>query len=99
MSNVQRGFVLCLALAGAVGGAQTALVAQPAMPAAAEQLYALANEARATEGAGRLQWDPALAAAARKHCQRMAAEGPIAHRYGGEPDLTERAGRRGLISA
>jgi hypothetical protein len=101
MSNVQRGFVLCLALVGAAGGAwaQRSLFAQvgagPAMPAAAEQLYALANEARATAGAGRLQWDPALAAAALKHCQRMVAEGPIAHRYGGEPDLTERAGQAG----
>ena len=49
-------------------------------------------------GAGPLQWDPALAAAARQHCLRMAAEGPIAHRYGGEPDLggARRAGRRAL---
>ncbi len=30
-----------------------------------------------------------------KHCMRMAAEGPISHRYGGEPDLTQRAGTAG----
>ena len=47
------------------------------------------------QGAGPLQWDPALAEAARQHCLRMAAEGPISHRYGGEPDLTERAGQAG----
>ena len=60
-----------------------------------EQLLALANEARAEAGAGRLHWDPALAEAALFHCRRMVAEGPIAHRYGGEPDLTERAGQAG----
>ena len=65
------------------------------MPAAAEQLFALANRSRAEAGAGRLQWDGALADAARQHCLRMAAEGPISHRYGGEPDLTERAGQAG----
>jgi hypothetical protein len=61
----------------------------------AEQLLALANEARATRGAGPLRWDPALAAAARQHCLRMAAEGPISHRYAGEPDVSDRAGQAG----
>jgi len=62
---------------------------------AAEQLFALANQTRAQSGAGPLQWDPALAAAALYHCRRMAQEGPIAHRYGGEPDLAGRAGQAG----
>ncbi len=61
----------------------------------AEQLLALANQARAAHGAGPLHWDSALAAAARQHCLRMAAEGPISHRYEGEEDLTERAGHAG----
>jgi uncharacterized protein YkwD len=65
------------------------------MRAAAEQVIALANQARAQAGVGQLQWDPALAAAALKHCQRMAQEGPIAHRYGGEPDLGDRAAQAG----
>jgi len=65
------------------------------MPAEAEQLLALANNARAQSGAGPLLWDPSLAAAARQHCLRMAAEGPISHRYGGEPDLANRAGQAG----
>lgn len=63
--------------------------------AAAEQVFALANQARMQAGVGRLQWDPELAAAALKHCQRMAEEGPIAHRYGGEPDLSDRAAQAG----
>jgi hypothetical protein len=61
----------------------------------AEQIMALANQARAAAGAGPLEWDEGLAIAARKHCLRMAAEGPIAHRYPGELDLSERAGQVG----
>lgn len=66
-----------------------------AQPAQAEQLFALANQSRAQAGAGPLKWDPALAEAARKHCIRMAMEGPIAHRYGGEPDVSARAADAG----
>ena len=58
-------------------------------------VYELANQARMQAGAGRLHWDTALAAAALYHCQRMVAEGPIAHRYNGEPDLAARAGQAG----
>lgn len=61
----------------------------------AEQLLALANESRAAHGASPLRWDPALAEAARQHCLRMAAEGPIAHQYRGEPDVSARAGGAG----
>ena len=64
-------------------------------PAMAEQLFALANQARTSGGLRPLGWDSALAAAALQHCMRMTAEGPIAHRYGGEPSLTDRAGRSG----
>lgn len=62
---------------------------------APERIFALANEARAQAGVGSLRWDPALATAALAHCQRMAAEGPIAHRYAGEADLGERAAQAG----
>lgn len=61
----------------------------------AEQLLALANESRAAHGAGRLNWDPELAMAARQHCLRMAAEGPISHQYRGEPNVSDRAGQAG----
>ena len=64
-------------------------------PAKAEQLFALANQTREQEGRGRLVWDQALADAAMKHCMRMVAEGPLSHRYGGEPDLTARAADAG----
>lgn len=61
----------------------------------AEQLFALANLERMHAGRGELKWDPALAEAARRHCLLMAQEGPIAHRYGGEQSLTERAAAAG----
>lgn len=99
MEISRKSLVLCLMLAGAAGGALAQLHAQPQAgqvnPGAAEELFALANGSRAETGAGRLQWDGALAEAARQHCLRMAAEGPISHRYGGEPDLPERAGQAG----
>lgn len=66
-----------------------------ARPAMAEQLFALANQSRAQQGLGPLTWDPALAQAAMRHCQRMAGEGEISHRYGGEADLTERTAATG----
>lgn len=67
----------------------------PTLQPEAEQLMALANRARAEVGAPPLKWDSALADAARKHTLRMAAEGPIAHQYPGELDVTERAGLAG----
>ncbi len=67
----------------------------PNLRAAAEQLFALANQSRAEAGAGPMQWDAALAQAALRHCQRMAMEGPISHRYGGELDVAGRAAQAG----
>ncbi|MGA7339634.1 MAG: CAP domain-containing protein [Terracidiphilus sp.] len=67
----------------------------PDLRSEAEQIFALANQARVQAGVGRLEWDPALAIAALDHCRRMAYEGPIAHQYQGEPDLTARAANAG----
>jgi Cysteine-rich secretory protein family len=86
--------VIGLALTGVLT-AQTQERDRVPQPAKAEQLYAMANETRAQAGLHRLEWDPALAEAAMKHCLRMAEEGPISHRYGGEPDLAARAGAAG----
>ncbi len=82
---------LCLSAQSAAAGAQSA---RP-QPADARELFTLANEARAQIGVGALQWDDSLAESALKHCLRMAIEGPIEHRYSGEPDLTSRAGAAG----
>lgn len=97
MGTFKHQLFFCLALVAFLFAAQPRAFSQEAanIPTAAEQLFALANQARAQAGAGRLQWDPALAAAALKHCRRMAAEGPISHRYNGELDLSARAGQAG----
>lgn len=91
-----RGLILYLTLVASALVAQTLPDGRQEMlqPEAA-QLLALANRARAAQGAGPLKWDAALARAARQHCLRMAAEGPISHRYAGEPDVEERAGQAG----
>lgn len=99
MRDFVRGVLLVLALTlPALAAAQWNSPAPGGsgnMRAAAEQIFALANQARAQAGVGRLQWDPALAAAALQHCRRMAAEGPIAHRYRGEPDVSDRTAQAG----
>lgn len=101
MGIILRRSILCLALPALVilEPASTPRSAQaasrPAIQPEAWQIVELANQARAAAGAGPLTWDWALAAAARQHCLRMAAEGPIAHRYGGEPGLSERAAQAG----
>jgi hypothetical protein len=87
--------VLCVGFWGVLHAAHGQAPASQVVPQAAQQLLALANQTRASAGVGALQWDDALAAAARDHCLRMAAEGQIAHRYGGEDDLSTRAGKAG----
>jgi Cysteine-rich secretory protein family len=94
--NSVRFWVSSSLLLGLLGLSAAAQKGERAPQAAkAEQLFAMANATRAQEGRGRLVWDQALADAAMKHCMRMVAEGPIAHRYGGEPDLTTRAAAAG----
>jgi hypothetical protein len=96
MSILRRG-LLCLALGGAALFAQALAQARRAgtIQPEAWQIVVLANQARANSGAAPLQWDEALAAAARQHCLRMAAEGPISHQYAGEPDVSARAAQAG----
>jgi hypothetical protein len=101
MRNVIQGLSLCLALAVQLLIVQMQPVAHAqssrtyTIQQEAWQIVQLANQARAANGAGPLRWDPALAIAARQHCLRMAAEGPISHQYRGEPDVSERAGQAG----
>ncbi|HEY9126115.1 MAG TPA: CAP domain-containing protein [Acidobacteriaceae bacterium] len=60
-----------------------------------QALVTLANQAREEAGLKPLTWDPALAAAAKAHAERMAQEGELSHRYGGEQDLPQRAAGAG----
>lgn len=81
-------FVLTAAAAYAQGARTASSVT---IQAEAWQLMEMANQARAAAGAGPLKWDAALAAAARQHCLRMAAEGALSHQFPGEPELGARA--------
>ena len=104
MDISRRALVLSLALVAPVVLAQTPwsrpsqTASSNAIQAEAWQIVQLANQARAQAGAGPLQWDAALATAARQHCLRMAADSSISHQYPGEPDVSaaRRAGRRPL---
>jgi len=99
MGFQKKALILSLALVAPLFFLPKGLIAEDGdavtVQTAAEQLFALANQTRAQAGAGRLRWDPALAAAALNHCKRMAYEGPISHRYNGEADLASRAGQAG----
>jgi hypothetical protein len=99
MRSTLKAFFFSCAIALFFSTAQQRAIGQNAdgtmVNTAVQQLYVLANQTRAENGAGRLRWDPALAAAALNHCRRMVAEGPLSHRYPGEPDLAERAGQVG----
>ena len=98
MNVFVRGWAVCLML----GAPVVFLQAQPrssqiqnsqSIQVEAWRIVQLANQARAAAGAAPLKWDAALGAAARQHCLRMAAEGPLSHRYRGEPEPAERAAR------
>ncbi|MGA7830006.1 MAG: CAP domain-containing protein [Terracidiphilus sp.] len=101
MSVIWRGLGLIVVVSASLAWAQ--LPSHPAffpdragsIQPEAWQIVQLANQARAQSGASPLKWDAALAAAARQHCLRMAAEGPISHRYQGESGLSERAAQVG----
>ncbi len=101
MDISRRALLLSLALVAPIVLAQTPwsrpsqTVSSNAIQAEAWQLVQLANQARAQAGAGPLQWDAALATAARQHCLRMAANNSISHQYPGEPDASQRAAQAG----
>jgi len=101
MGIARQSSILGLALVASVVLAQapsyrsSQSASSNAIQAEAWQILQLANQARAANGAGPLRWDPALATAARRHCLRMAAEGPISHQYAGEPEVSERAAEAG----
>jgi uncharacterized protein YkwD len=99
MRILQQAIFVSLALAAFVVSAQTPRTPQnesTAIQPEARQLLQLANRSRVQSGAAPLKWDAALAAAARQHCLRMAAEGlQLSHQYPGEPDVSERAKQAG----
>lgn len=61
----------------------------------AHALVDLTNQSRSEAGLAPLQWDEALATAARAHAERMAREGQLSHQYPEEPNPAERAASAG----
>ncbi len=80
MQVTKRILILCVVVVACACAGWAQAGAGEVVPGAAEQLFALANEARSQAGIDRLTWDESLAGAARNPCLRMAAEGPISHR-------------------
>jgi Cysteine-rich secretory protein family len=61
----------------------------------ARRVFTLTNLDRQQQGLPPLAWNPALAAAAEAHAQRMLREPALSHQYPGEVDLMTRAARAG----
>jgi len=91
----------CLAIVAAV--VLAALLLTPISHAAASPqdgspeslLLDAANRSRATAGLPPLQWDAALAVAARQHAQRMVQQDTLSHQFPGELPLQQRAMQAG----
>jgi hypothetical protein len=60
-----------------------------------QKLLNLTNQARMDQGLQPLHWDPALAAAAQAHAQKMLDQRVLSHQLPGEPDLRARAAQAG----
>ena len=62
---------------------------------AVQVLFESANRERAAHGLAPLKWSATLAAAARQHAQRMAAQNTLSHQLPGEPGMADRATQAG----
>lgn len=67
----------------------------PAQEAPEQRMLAVTNADRAEQGLSPLVWNPALAAAARLHAQRMEAADLLSHQLPGEADLATRTASTG----
>jgi hypothetical protein len=94
MSSLSTRFVVLLA--AIVLMAPGALFAEPPRITSPEgQLFSSLNRERASQGLPALQWDDALASAARQHAVRMAQLDQMSHQLPGEPNLLARASEAG----
>lgn len=66
-------------------------LAQSKSTDAERELLSALNQERKAHGLPALKSDEALTIAARKHAERMAQQGKVAHQFPGEPGLPERA--------
>ncbi len=77
-----------------------AVFARPPQTASPEgQLFNSLNRERAAQGLPVLQWDEALASAARQHAGQMAQLNLMSHQLPGEPNCLRAPMKRALVSA
>ena len=97
-----RTALFCLTIVAAILAA--ALLSTPTLQANSSRpsastaesiLLIAANRGRAAAGLHPLEWDPALAVAARQHAQRMAQMNALSHQFPGEPPMQDRARHAG----
>ncbi|MGB8524065.1 MAG: CAP domain-containing protein [Candidatus Acidiferrales bacterium] len=93
MSQFTRTFALLAAILLMASGALFA--GQPQITTPEGQLFSSLNRERVSEGLPVLQWDDALASAARQHAVRMAQLDQMSHQLPGEPNLLARASEAG----
>ncbi len=72
-----------------------AVYAQSEVSSAERTLFDALNRERSAQGVPALQWDDALATAAREHAARMAQQNILSHQLPGEPPVQDRATRAG----
>jgi hypothetical protein len=87
-------FMMIAALLSAMLFAVGARAQQTDSPAE-RLLFDAANRERASRGLPQLEWNDALASAARQHALLMAQRGAISHQFPGEAGLGARASRAG----
>jgi uncharacterized protein YkwD len=80
---------ICLSLLSAAG------VAQQSAASSERELFDATNRERQAHGLPALQWNDALAIAARKHASEMAHKDALSHQFPGEPNLPSRVKKAG----
>ena len=89
LSRIAFLLVFCLILLIGTGLAEN----RSASPE--RQLFDATNRERVAHGLPALQWNNALAVAARKHAIEMAQKGELSHQFPGEPSLPSRVKQAG----
>jgi uncharacterized protein YkwD len=79
----------------AASGSVSAQSSQSEVVPAERALFDALNRERMAQGLPALQWDEALATAAREHAMRMAQRNTLSHQLPGEPAVQDRATRAG----
>ena len=98
LSAVLRAFTLALLATMIFLAGPASLRAQSAQSEvvpAERALFDALNRERIAQGLPALQWDEALASAAREHAVRMAQRNTLSHQLPGEPAVQDRATRAG----